>query len=933
MLSGNSFYQILAALLAAFVFLLPDAFAIQRVSENCQPDPNYGGGSGVVRSYTTGTLRSGDSRPGNLVTQTVQLERVDSYYICKNTELSGAGGIVDCGQNNENIRGAIVQKNCVAELVVGGQRICVQDLYKWVDEPRKQEVVVNLDPEGEAADQFCGKWKEVCNSQWGGYCLEGQYTKRCNLPLDTCNVFVDDAAGETCAYQGWECSHWATEDPSNICMDLKYNYSCKVGEDVCERWVTKNSCTGLTIPDFNYGDDPDRDNGFGDAVKAAQVVQAIKNEFGVGFDGKIRLFTGEKMGCAKQYIPYYCNCCGKDAEKQYKCDFGNLGDCLAQTLCSCTPGEMQLWVANQKGVATMVVSNDWAMLEPDRLLYGDKYSRFGSVQGFFGCPDWILDRRRNYFCRWNSKIARVIQEQGRIQLRERAGKTVSYNKGTVSFSRYKAPGSAGSDVGSWLHIGNLWGRNYWVWQYPSSCASGHGSPLECPIDNSVYVISCIPEKGCSPSWQPTQSPMQKRRYKAEKATLVGMQANAGTYTAVDALTFAKADCSGASCMIRWHGFSSLTPISSIGWAYEYLFYPSKWNSGINISDVWIEPISFGSDYKPLQDSPFTKIRFSTKGTPNPDNPSDYTEVYLNIGADGELSAENPAYSSAEGISLPNGVRAFGSCSLKQGKCELYAWSPKGVSRKPFFLGGGYEKVSFLFAKLTNYCKYELSYDCSGFSLDEFTMLDLDQMDFSNILGEMYTPITPDLQLNMKNKVQSKSSRAGSSMGGTVRTDASGKPIEYTPPEGASTIGNGVAPNGAALIVSKPYCSKPSCSVTATFLRYLQDQYKGMPNSPAEGKCYPLSISVDWGDGTSQTVPNPASTYADPKQCEAAQETEPYANASHTYDAPGIYEVKATYTDPFKGGRYSAKVIVHVDDPMNPDPYNKGVAEGALVKEN
>ena len=247
--------------------------------------------------------------------------------------------------------------------------------------------------------QACWKWQDTYLTQTGteGTCGEYMRDKACTVTRSQCADTVD-----------------------GFCVSQQVTYSCerkKTGNgQICggEFFCTDGSCaqgqTGIS-------------NMFGQAVSALAAVAAAGKDVAALNGNNVRAFTGQAKSCKKMAAGFN-NCCKDSGWGQ---DVG---------LSSCSSDEKALGKAKEKKLTVYV---------------GEYCSK--KVLGM------CLEKKRGY-CQFDSKLARIVQEQGRRdQLGVGFGSGSSPNCrgitvdelqrldfGVMNFSDFYSDLSAGSDI-------------------------------------------------------------------------------------------------------------------------------------------------------------------------------------------------------------------------------------------------------------------------------------------------------------------------------------------------------------------------------------------------------------------------------------------------------------------------------------------------------
>ena len=187
-----------------------------------------------------------------------------------------------------------------------------------------------------------------------------------------CQHLHDDAS---CTQQSVDC---IANDEDGNCTNYVYEYQCGANIEgsstqVCgsSNWCIDDDCTSLANPEPNTA--------FGRATASMKLLEEISKDFMPDGDD-LRIFTGKVQSCSK-WILGLKNCC-------------KTGGLLLDTnLAECSESERELAVKRSTGQAHYTGSHC-------------------SSKTFFGS---CLVRKSD-FCTFNSRLARVLQEQGRSQL-------------------------------------------------------------------------------------------------------------------------------------------------------------------------------------------------------------------------------------------------------------------------------------------------------------------------------------------------------------------------------------------------------------------------------------------------------------------------------------------------------------------------------------
>ncbi len=203
-----------------------------------------------------------------------------------------------------------------------------------------------------------------------------QETHRYQCPtgqnVDDCGAIRADPE---CMEVGSECISF---DEDGNCLNTTFEYRCGAAEagavtQTCgsQSWCIDGDCTEMDAPAPN--------NSFARAAAGMNLLQEIANDF-TASGNDVTVFTGRVQSCSK-WIFGLKNCCKIS------------GTLLDVGLSACSEGEQELAIKRQSGQA-----------HHQRNYCGSK--------AFFGS----CTVRKSDFCTFNSRLARLIQEQGRAQL-------------------------------------------------------------------------------------------------------------------------------------------------------------------------------------------------------------------------------------------------------------------------------------------------------------------------------------------------------------------------------------------------------------------------------------------------------------------------------------------------------------------------------------
>lgn len=278
------------------------------------------------------------------------------------------------------------------------------------------------------ATQYCDcDWSESWQSTCGG--LEGelanglcaQPTRTCTQPAETRIINGMSAYRDCWAFENtYECAAPSTTE-EDYCAELRDRGCSQVGSQctgtmnngLCESYEQTYQCetspgTSTEIMDcggqtmcmeggcFDTSYEPSND--FGQAAASLGALSEAGEDFNVDAN---EIFKGEDLRCSKAMLGF-SNCCKIDGWGQ---DIG---------LDECTTNEQRLALSRQGGLCHYVGS-------------------YCSNRNLFGCTS-----RKETHCCFKSKLARIIHEQGRIQLGMNWGSSEAPNCASITIEQLQS---------------------------------------------------------------------------------------------------------------------------------------------------------------------------------------------------------------------------------------------------------------------------------------------------------------------------------------------------------------------------------------------------------------------------------------------------------------------------------------------------------------
>lgn len=203
-------------------------------------------------------------------------------------------------------------------------------------------------------------------------CWAYESTYECAAPSTTEEDFCQDLRDQGCTQIGSRCTGTM---PNGLCESYEQVYQCETSPGTSTEVM---DCGGQTLcmdgGCFDTSYEPSND--FGQAAASIGAVSEAGEDFDVNAD---EIFKGEDLRCSKAILGF-SNCCKLDGWGQ---DIG---------LDQCNTEEQRLALSRKGGLCHYIGS-------------------YCSNRNLFGCTS-----RKETYCCFKSKLARIIHEQGRVQL-------------------------------------------------------------------------------------------------------------------------------------------------------------------------------------------------------------------------------------------------------------------------------------------------------------------------------------------------------------------------------------------------------------------------------------------------------------------------------------------------------------------------------------
>jgi len=301
----------------------------------------------------------------------------------------------------------------------------------------------------------CKVQKETCTEWFGDTCIRKDIDKTCYTEAPTlCSSNPD------CVLTDTRCLSYT----NGLCDSQEQIYSCGTVEQVCVKSREVNTCMGTELTHgLNEFTDTANAEGFGQVAGYLAILDEMQR---TAEEGMIDIFPGKSLRCHKPVLDGTLtnNCCDRD-----------LKDEGGEILEKCDAEEIEL-AAARRAQRTRYIGS-WC-----------------SSDSIVGC----LEKTQRY-CAFPSVLARVIQEQGRLQLAELAQSGFANAElRTVNF-----PYLAGA--GGWLALATVNGNDVRAWQWPQYCQDAESAQAAydadpavayCPAQREVWFTTCAKAEGC-----------------------------------------------------------------------------------------------------------------------------------------------------------------------------------------------------------------------------------------------------------------------------------------------------------------------------------------------------------------------------------------------------------------------------------------------------
>lgn len=430
-----------------------------------------------------------------------------------------------------------------------------------------------------------------------------------------------------------------------------------------------------------------------------------------------------------------------------------------------------------------------------------------------------------------------------------------------------------SGVAGWNGPVNVNGNDVWYYRWPSACNSTTtAAPTSdtCPTDLNSWFAVC---DGANCSTPPSAPPPGNAPQ--------GMTEGQATYGSTGPFTLSRYVVADGGCddtgsckftLSAWPGANGGTAMLRMPVSWNYYSSKAGWNNPVSLGDSYV--------FKGYSES------FDTRGQA-------VTSVQLEYSVDKGHSFSTVTLPlnlpASDNYVIPGTqITVFGSCPGPYYGCKYYVTAPARAEAKPWILSTS-----------SNDCGIDdVKADCSGFTIGQFMLLDLNKMDLSEWLSTI-KPKVPD-QTSMTTAAANQSSAMqASDTSALPQTDNS---------------------NAVVVRLNRASCQQAGttdeCNITLTATSNWDQTYtdSSLNNNPVS------NITVTWGDGSQNAV-----------YSTQVVNGLPLFSASHHYQGVGTYPINVTFNMP-DGTSHHAKVqeIVWDNDPPASNQLDSGKGGSDMV---
>ncbi len=495
-----------------------------------------------------------------------------------------------------------------------------------------------------------------------------------------------------------------------ICTQTTTEYQCPTVNSQCQQYETVCSVNGV-----EYSREQDSaGSGWTNAVGAMSLVEQITSEAkdtcareGTCDLTSIKVFNGKAESCKRQLgsgvsdtfcsfsPPDYAgtgpllspcpfgalrtNCCDINVNKEQDSLIGG----------KCGSGDVDLAAARRQNRAFQLANRCTSRL--------------------FGGP--CLERTQ-IWCHWPSVLAKEINIQGREQLKAMFATTSTSVTQNLNMNwNFFSP----SESGSWSAMISAGPNRTRAWQWPSYCASPNDprqSSSNCGTGNESIVMTCSTGK-CDAALptHPTKSTVDAPDW---YSVGVPKMSGAPESIALGRSGFMRGSCNGVSCFYSMNFASGAHTQAGVGlMELEWPYTDPQTAIGERVMNGSYAMIAFPK----APGSPLTStVRIGISAAPNLANPDATVYLYFDVSTTGGTTVANVSGKP---------LQVVGTCDRRSNFCNYRFHVPINVTPKRWNLDG-----------LTDTVRDIDEADCTGFTVDEFALLDTSKMNLESVIASM-----------------------------------------------------------------------------------------------------------------------------------------------------------------------------------------------------
>ena len=646
-------------------------------------------------------------------------------------------------------------------------------------------------------------------------CNPAQPGSNCALSNQTCLGYVDGFCTDQQSVYGCSApvsycnttpgctfvSQTCASTINGVCAVEDQTYQCTTTTQTCAQYATTGNCASVNTAGLQNQTAAPNNNEFGQALDSMALLDAIKKNIS---GSPPEVFTGQEKTCVQILGCGLGACC---CSTQLK-DSGTF-------VWSCSQEEIDLAGYRRAGLAINVANG----------CHDGIPNPFG--HGCLFCTGTL-----EYYCTFNNILAKLVQEQGRPQLAALAASGYAGATQTpLSYQFY-----AGN--GQWAGPVNANGNDVWVYEWPTACDTTSAAPsgLSCPDGLQSAFAECDGTSCAAPDAPPPQA--QPNGLNVQDVNVLSSAS-----TTLSKYVVATGNCNSttgacAYTLSAWPSGTGGTAMLQEQVSWPLYSQPSGWQS-----PQYLANYAFAGASLPLSQAGGT-LPTSVSFQYSTNNGTSFQTVSLRRNLPASTNTQLPGTQ----------VTIYGGCPSNSEQCTYTVVAPATAVAKPWVISSSQHA-----------CDFQAQVDCSGFTLQQFELLDLSKMNLSSWVQSVAP--TPPSQTSLQNATSSQSAALTPSNPGIPNT------------------GNNET---AVLRLNQSECEVNAQVNNCQMQAWLTSNWQ-TTHAQASLNTNPVqSVSVNWGDGTTNSASAPVYN--------PTSGTDLFT-LTHTYPAPGTYAVTATFTMP------------------------------------